>query len=72
MAPKNYVFIQTGPEQFEMREITTGRTLGKRLEVTGGIKQGEPVAVKGAFILKFRAEKRRARRRTWPWQVMSI
>jgi cobalt-zinc-cadmium efflux system membrane fusion protein len=54
---RNYVFIQTAPEKFEMREITAGRTLGRRLEVTGGIKQGEPVAVKGAFILKSELKK---------------
>lgn len=54
---KNYVFIQTAPEKFEMREIMAGRTLGKRLEVIRGLKQGEPVAVKGAFILKSELKK---------------
>jgi membrane fusion protein, heavy metal efflux system len=54
---KNYVFIQTAPEKFEMREIAAGRTLGKRLEVIRGLKQGEPVAVKGAFILKSELKK---------------
>ncbi|MCK9418911.1 MAG: efflux RND transporter periplasmic adaptor subunit [Nitrospirae bacterium] len=54
---KNYVFIQTDPEKFELREITVGRTLGNRLEVTGGLKKGEPVAVKGAFILKSELKK---------------
>ena len=37
---KNYVFIQTAPEKFEMREIALGRTLGNRLEVIRGLKQG--------------------------------
>lgn len=54
---RNYVFIQTAPEKFEMREITAGRTLGKLLEVTGGIKKGESVAIKGAFILKSELKK---------------
>ena len=54
---KNYVFIQTAPEKFEMREIAVGRTLGKRLEVIRGLKKGEPVAVKGAFILKSELKK---------------
>lgn len=54
---RNYIFIQTAPEKFEMREITAGRTLGKRLEVPRGIKQGELVAVKGAFILKSELKK---------------
>jgi len=54
---KNYVFIQTAPEKFEMREIAVGRTLGKRLEVISGLTKGEPVAVKGAFILKSELKK---------------
>jgi len=54
---KSYIFIQTAPEKFEMREIAAGRTLGNRLEVIRGLKQGEPVAVKGAFILKSELKK---------------
>lgn len=54
---RNYVFIQTAPEKFEMREIAVGRTLGNRLEVISGLKKGEPVAVKGAFILKSELKK---------------
>jgi len=54
---KNYVFIQTAPEKFEMREIAVGRTLGKRLEVISGLTKGEPVAIKGAFILKSELKK---------------
>jgi len=54
---RNYVFIQTAPEKFEMREIAVGRTLGKRLEVIRGLTSGEPVAVKGAFILKSELKK---------------
>ena len=54
---KNYVFIQNAPEKFEMREIALGRTLGNRLEVIRGLKKGEPVVVKGAFILKSELKK---------------
>ena len=54
---KNYVFIQNAPEKFEMREIALGRTLGNRLEVVRGLKKGEPVVVKGAFILKSELKK---------------
>ncbi len=54
---KNYVFIQNAPEKFEMREIALGRTLGNRLEVVRGLKIGEPVVVKGAFILKSELKK---------------
>ena len=54
---KRYVFIQSAPTQFEIREIEVGRTLGGRLEVTSGLKEGEMVAVKGAFILKSELKK---------------
>ncbi len=54
---RNYVFIQTAPERFEVREVAVGRTIGNRVEINGGLKTGEPVAVKGAFILKSELKK---------------
>ncbi|MDP2158444.1 MAG: efflux RND transporter periplasmic adaptor subunit [Nitrospirota bacterium] len=54
---KRYVFIQTAPDKFQRRDIEAGRTLGNRLEVTHGLKEGETVAVKGAFILKSELKK---------------
>ncbi|MDO9287652.1 MAG: efflux RND transporter periplasmic adaptor subunit [Thermodesulfovibrionales bacterium] len=54
---KRYVFIQTAPDKFQRRDIEAGRTLGGRLEVTLGLKEGETVAVKGAFILKSELKK---------------
>lgn len=54
---KRYVFVQTAPEKFKVREIVTGRTLGDRLEVAGGLKTGETIVVKGAFILKSELKK---------------
>lgn len=54
---KRYVFVQVSPEKFKRRDIEVGRTLGKRLEVAGGLKEGETVAVKGAFILKSELKK---------------
>lgn len=54
---KRYVFIQTAPDKFKRRDIEAGRTLGNRLEVTQGLKEGETVAVKGAFILKSELKK---------------
>jgi membrane fusion protein, heavy metal efflux system len=52
-----YVFIQTAPDKFKKREIEAGRTLGDRLEVASGLKEGETVAVKGSFILKSELKK---------------
>ena len=54
---KNHVFIQTSPDTFIRRDIETGRTLGKRVEIISGLKEGEIVAVKGAFILKSEMKK---------------
>jgi cobalt-zinc-cadmium efflux system membrane fusion protein len=54
---RRYVFIHSPPDKFKMREIEAGRTLGDRLEVTSGLKEGETVAVKGAFILKSELKK---------------
>lgn len=52
-----YVFVQVSPDKFKRRDIEIGRTFGKSIEVTAGIKQGETVAVKGAFILKSELKK---------------
>ncbi len=54
---KKYVFVQTAPDKFKRREIEAGRTFGNRLEVIMGLKEGEPVAVKGSFILKSELKK---------------
>ncbi len=54
---KRYVFVQTAPEKFQRKEIETGRSLGNKMEVKSGLKEGEPVAVKGAFILKSELKK---------------
>ncbi len=54
---ERYVFVQVSPDQFKRRDVQTGRTFGKNLEVTAGIKQGDTVAVKGAFILKSELKK---------------
>lgn len=52
-----YVFVRISPDKFKRRDIETGRTLGKSLEVTAGLKEGEVFAVKGAFILKSELKK---------------
>ncbi len=54
---KRYVFIQTAPDKFKRRDIEAGRTLGDRVEVRSGLKEGEKVAVKGSFMLKSELKK---------------
>jgi cobalt-zinc-cadmium efflux system membrane fusion protein len=52
-----YVFVQSSPDQFKRRDVETGRALGKSVEIKAGLKEGEVIAVKGAFILKSELKK---------------
>ncbi|MDP2853435.1 MAG: efflux RND transporter periplasmic adaptor subunit [Smithellaceae bacterium] len=52
-----FVFVRVSPDKFKRRDIETGRSLGKSLEVTVGLKEGEVIAVKGAFTLKSELKK---------------
>lgn len=52
-----YVFVQIAPDKFKRRDIETGRTLGKDVEVISGLKEGEAIAVSGAFTLKSELKK---------------
>ena len=49
--------MQLSPDRFKRRDITVGRTLGKKVEITEGIKEGDSVVVKGSFILKSELKK---------------
>ena len=41
------VYVQRTPERFELREIRTRRTVGDRIEVIGGLNDGERIVVRG-------------------------
>ena len=56
--PGRYVFIAEGAHRFKKRVVTPGRTLGKVVEITNGLKEGDEVVVKGAFILKSELNKK--------------
>jgi RND family efflux transporter MFP subunit len=47
-----FVFVQTGGETFEKREIKLGGNDGKYVQVLSGLKQGERVVTKGAYAIK--------------------
>lgn len=47
-----YVFIKTGGESFEKREVHTGLSDGQRIAILSGLKPGERVVDKGAFNIK--------------------
>ena len=53
-----YVFVQIGKDQFQRTDITVGRTVGRRVEVTDGLKEGNPVVIQGAFVLKSELKKK--------------
>lgn len=46
------VFVETSPGVFEVRAVETGRESAGRVEVRRGLRDGERVAARGAFVLK--------------------
>jgi cobalt-zinc-cadmium efflux system membrane fusion protein len=55
--PAHYVFVRTSPDKFIRRGVKIGRTLGKKVEVLEGLKEGDPVVTAGAFTLKSELQK---------------
>ena len=49
---RQFVFVQTGPSTFETRDVKLGESNGALVKVLDGLKEGQSVVVKGAFILK--------------------
>jgi multidrug efflux pump subunit AcrA (membrane-fusion protein) len=46
------VFVRTQQTQFRPREVTTSQAADTHTEVLEGLRPGEEVVVKGAFLLK--------------------
>jgi len=46
------VFVETSSGTFELRPVETGREAGGHVEVTRGLREGERVVSRGAFVLK--------------------
>jgi membrane fusion protein, heavy metal efflux system len=49
---KATVFVRTTPSNFSVRHVETGSSSNARIEITRGLKEGEPVVIKGAFAVK--------------------
>jgi cobalt-zinc-cadmium efflux system membrane fusion protein len=49
---KNAVFIQTGVNEFQRREVELGHKSGPWVEITRGVSSGEQVVTGGSFYLK--------------------
>jgi membrane fusion protein, heavy metal efflux system len=47
-----YVYVQTGGESFEKRQVQLGATDGLHVQVKSGVAEGERVVTKGAYQIK--------------------
>jgi multidrug efflux pump subunit AcrA (membrane-fusion protein) len=47
-----YVYVQTGGESFQKREIKIGTGDGENVQVLSGIEEGERVVTKGGYQIK--------------------
>jgi cobalt-zinc-cadmium efflux system membrane fusion protein len=55
---RSYVFAQTGPNKFRLREIEIGSRDGNMVSVLSGITIGETIVVDGAFHLNNERKKK--------------
>jgi len=54
---KRVLFVLEEKDEFAPRPVQTGRSANGMVEVVSGLKEGDPYAVKGAFILKSELKK---------------
>jgi cobalt-zinc-cadmium efflux system membrane fusion protein len=55
---RDIVFVRTGPNQFEPREVVVGEPSGDIVPIVKGVSEGEEVVTKGSFILKSELNKK--------------
>ena len=49
---RRFVFVQRDARTFEARDVQLGESNGEVVKVLDGLREGEPVVVKGAYVLK--------------------
>ena len=49
---RTVVYVQTGGESFERRQVEIGNRTGQNAQVTTGLRVGERVVTKGAYLLR--------------------
>jgi cobalt-zinc-cadmium efflux system membrane fusion protein len=49
---RKVVFVRTGPERFERRQVVTGTADGDKVAIIEGLEPGDRVVVEGGFKLK--------------------
>ena len=55
---RSYVFAQTGPNKFRLREIEIGSRDGNMVSILSGITIGETIVIDGAFHLNNERKKK--------------
>lgn len=48
-----FVYVEVKPREFARRPVTVGMQQNGRIEIRGGLKQGEPVVTEGSVFLQF-------------------
>jgi cobalt-zinc-cadmium efflux system membrane fusion protein len=48
---KDYVFVQSGPQSYVLREVSLGDEENERRVVMSGVRAGEHIVTEGAFHL---------------------
>jgi membrane fusion protein, heavy metal efflux system len=56
-AGEEYVFVQTSDTTFEKRNVISGTSVDKRIELKSGLQEGEKVVCRGVFYLKSELKK---------------
>jgi cobalt-zinc-cadmium efflux system membrane fusion protein len=49
---RRFVFVQRDTHTFEARDVALGEGNGEMIKIVDGLREGEPVVVKGAYVLK--------------------
>jgi cobalt-zinc-cadmium efflux system membrane fusion protein len=49
---RTYVFVERDPGVYEIRDVQVGESNGAVTTILGGLNEGDPVVVRGAFVLK--------------------
>jgi Cu(I)/Ag(I) efflux system membrane fusion protein len=48
---RKIVYVEKGPQTYEQRDVTVGRSQAERLEIISGVGSGEKVVAGGAFLI---------------------
>ena len=49
---RRFVFVQQDAHTFEARDVTLAESNGEMVKIIDGLQEGEPIVVKGAYVLK--------------------